>query len=364
MRNDELNRALENASPIKDQDVAEFDFAKAERELIQEIVNSQASSADVLEGGRSQRAGRPVTRGRLIAAVSVAAAVVAVTLFGIESLGGDDRPAFAAEAIKVAEANPRLLVTEPGWLVTRADEFTTDQGEMIFSDGQNDLELFWNPADQYDGYLRDRAAGASAQSQIEVLGRPATMFRNDDTSTGSPNFTTLIPPQGGSFLEIRGDELGSEDAYLDLVHSLEPTDVETWLAAMPASVVSPADRAATVDEMLRGIPIPPGFDVDALKQGDLASDRYQLGHDVAGAVACEWLDRWTAAAKAGDGAELREARAAMATSPDWPILREMQPQGGYPESIWDWRNRMGDSGLGRETTRNYNPGLGCRSFDM
>jgi hypothetical protein len=364
MRSQELNQVVADASPITDADLARFDLEAAGAELLREIVKSSASQADVdLTNGREPDARRRATRGRVVAAVATAAVVIAaVTFVGIGSIGGDERPAFAAEAIKVAEANPRLLVSAPGWSVTRADEFTTDQGEMIFSDGQNELELFWNPADQYKGYLRDRTADSSAESEIEFLGQPATMFRYDDTSTGSPDFTTLIPPQGKSFLEVRGDALGSEDAYLELLYSLQPTDVDTWLAAMPASVVSPTDRAATVDEMLEGIPLPPGFDVHGLKRGDIVSDRYQLGAQVTGAVACEWLDRWTAGTKAGDSAKVRQAKEALATARDWPILLEMHRDGGgYPESIWNWaEDRRGDSGRGRNTTRNYNPELGCR----
>jgi hypothetical protein len=70
-----------------------------------------------------------------VAAVFVCAALL---LFG-SSLGGTGggRPEFAAAAIRVAEANPRLLVTAPGWKIVRANEFEPDAGELIFSNGEN-----------------------------------------------------------------------------------------------------------------------------------------------------------------------------------------------------------------------------------
>jgi len=99
-----------------------------------------------------------------------------------------------------------------------------------------------------------------------------------------------------------------------------------------------------------------------LKKGELATDRYQLGWQVTGAIACEWLDRWTAGAKASDWEKVRQAREALATARDWPILLWMDRHGGgYPASIWDWAaDRRGSSGRGPNTARNYNPELGCR----
>lgn len=356
MRDDELTRLLAEASPISEAEVGAFDFEQAEAELMSEITGSPALSdvAD-LDTARQGRLRRHLTRGRVVAALAGAAAAVAVTMIGVGSFGGDERPAFAAEAIRVAEENPRLLVTEPGWSVTRADEFTADSGEMTFSNGQDELELFWRPAGDYKSSLRVRTREAST-TEIELLGRSATLFTFDGY------FTTLLPPQGRIFLEIRGDDPISLEAYRELLASLRPTDVETWLAAMPASVVRPMDRAATVDEMLEEIPLPPGLDVDKLRSGDTLSDRYQLGAQVTGAVACAWLDRWTAAIAAGDTSGAAEAKRAMATAPTWPILREMNAQGDFPKVVWDWaEDRLGSSGLGPNTSRDYNSALGCRA---
>jgi hypothetical protein len=364
VRSKVLNRLVAGASPIRDADLAEFDFERADAELIQEIVATSPDATDTdLTSGPECRPRRVLTRWPALSVAAIAVAFVATFVtFGL--LRGDEQPVFAASAIKVAEANPRLLMTAPGWSVTRADEFTADQGEMAFSNGSDEVELFWRPTGQYQSYLRDRESDSNDQTAIAFLGRPATMFTYTDTAAGmGPSFDTIVSPEGKTFVEIRGDALGSEDAYRQLLDSFEHTDVNTWLSAMPPSVVQPSDRAATVDEMLRGIPLPPGFDPAALRRGDTVSDRYQLGVKVAGSVACEWLDRWTEGLAKGDRAEVQQAKNALATSHDWAILQELAKQGGYPQEIWDFaKDRLGASGFGRNTTHNYNSSLGCNSL--
>jgi hypothetical protein len=54
------------------------------------------------------------------------------------------------------------------------------------------------------------------------------MFTYTDTAPGmGPSFDTIVSPEGRTFVEIRGDELGSEDAYRQLLDSFEHTDVNT-----------------------------------------------------------------------------------------------------------------------------------------
>jgi hypothetical protein len=357
----DLDRLVADASPIRDADLAGFDFERGEAELIQEIIASPDAPTE--PGGKARfndRHHRGLRRWPVLSVAAVAAAfIVAFVTFGL--IRQEDEPVFAAAAIKVAEANPRLLMTAPGWSVTRADEFTTDEGEMAFGNGSDEVELFWRPASQYQSYLRDREVDSDAQTEAPFLGHPATMFTDTNTGAGvGPSFDTVVAPEGKTFVEIRGDDLGSEDAYRGLLDSFERTDVDTWLSAMPASVVQPAHRAATVEQMLEGIPLPPGFDTAALKRGDAVLDRYQLGARVAGSIACAWLDRWSNGLAKGDTAEVQQAKDALSTSRDWPILQEMNKQGDYPKVIWDFAtDRSGGSGFGPNTSHNYNISLGC-----
>jgi lysozyme family protein len=54
-----------------------------------------------------------------------------------------------------------------------------------------------------------------------------------------------------------------------------------------------------------------------------------LGKSVTGAVACEWLQRWLSATRAGDGVAAQEAVDAMGTAPHWPVLLQMVREKGY-----------------------------------
>ena len=242
------------------------------------------------------------------AGLACVAAVAAAILFAGGSVGGGSQPAFAAAAIEVAEANPRLLVTAPGWSVTRADEFEADSGEMTFGDGRHELQVTWYPARLYGSYLRDRAT-VSRPVRSTLLGQRATTVYYGDGA----DYATMLSPQGSVFVEIRG-RLASRAEYEAVVHSLRPVGVDAWLSAMPSSVVRPEARAAVVERMLRGVPLPPGFDAAALGAEDSVSDHYQLAVKVMGAVACGWVESWLAATGTGDRATAQQAVAAMGTA--------------------------------------------------
>lgn len=113
---------------------------------------------------------------------------------------------------------------------------------------------------------------------------------------------------------------------------------------MPASVVKSPNRAAVVRAMLADIPLPPGFDSTRLENGTIVSDRYQLGAQVTGAVACGWIHRWAAARKRGDRATARQAVAAMQTSRGWKILQEMKRDGAWTQVLTEYADAMRGDG--------------------
>ena len=261
-------------------------------------------------GGRERR--RRATLGLGLAAVAAVAALFVIG--GWPGGAGGGRPEFAAAAIRVAEENPRLLVTAPGWKIVRADEFEPDSGELTFSDGGRRLDVHWYPARQYGQYLRDRASVSTPEHGV-LLGQ-----RTTTVDYGRGEYATMLSPQGSVFIEVRG-LLGGRSAYDEILHSLRPVDVETWLGAMPPSTVRPEARSEAVDQMLRGIPLPPGFDAAALQGEDSISDQSSLAVKVGNAVACGWVESWIAARAAGDQAAAEQAVEAMAGSADWPIVR-------------------------------------------
>jgi hypothetical protein len=329
--NDKVLAGVAAANPISAADLrAEIGDDMLDRAMSRAIAAAESSSHPIQPGDRVARefgaaAGarprlivrRPGTR--LGLGVGLACLLIlALTLLSGGSIGGGGgRPSFAAAAIRVAEVNPRLLVTAPGWKVVRADEFEADSGELTFSNGSHDFEVHWYPAHYYGGYLRDRASVSDPVTGT-LLGQRSTTVHY-----GHTEYATMLSPQGHVFIEVRGD-LGSKRGYEEILDSLRPVDVDTWLGAMPASTVMPDARAAAVAEMLRGIPLPPAFDATGLQNEGSISNHDVLAMKVTFAVACGWVESWLTARAAGDGAAAREAVDAMASSPTWPIIRLTQ----------------------------------------
>jgi hypothetical protein len=360
MNDEELDTALRAMSRFDDAQVAAFDLGSSEHDLMEDVM-----SASLLEPALSDERDQvvPLHRPRpmrqlILAGLAIAAASVLV-VGGMSLLRDNESSAYAAEAVKVAEANERLLVTLPGWKVIRADEFTVTQGEMTFSDGQLELEIFWRDTKDYQSYLDDRA-DQTKQVPTRMGGRNAITFIHE----GSTDLTTIVEPLGANFLEIRAD-LGSEQTYRDVMVSLAPVSVDRWLASMPVSVVKPGDRSTVVQAMLQGIPLPAGFNPDSLKTKASVSDRYQLGAQVTGAVACAWFDQWFTAEDRGDATSQKEALDALNTSRTWPILNEMASQGGMGEVILDLTEAVATGSLGagpglqKPTRDEIGKGIGC-----
>jgi hypothetical protein len=361
----DLNQVVADALPLSDAQVVALDLTQAETALMEEITAASHAGEDLQLGPSAQpstrsRAGwrRPLAVG--MACLGIAAAFVIV---GLDSGGdGGDDVAFGRDAIRIAEANPRLLATYPGWSVTRAD-LAPGIGEMTFSDGEHDLDLTYSPAKGgYDEHYEELGAGDPSPEFIELLGERATVFQYGG------EYLTITPPlarYGDLFIEIRGD-VGSEDRYLDVVESMESTEVTTWLSAMPESSVARAQRGPAINEMLKGIPLRSGFDVGALEQDPAlrgqVRDRHQVAAVVTGAVTCTWLDRWYQAKLDGDGPREREARQALDTAHDWPILQQLDHgQSAWPEHIWDLAEdgRSGSS-YGWDTDPRYWRGGHCK----
>jgi hypothetical protein len=286
-----------------------------------------------------------------LACVAVIAALILLSGGSVSSVRDGAHPAFAAAAVEVAEANPRLLVTAPGWSIVHARSFEVDSGALTYKDGEHrlygpggrGLNLTWYPARFYHLRLRENGqvktrAGHVTPTTSTLLGQRAITFAY---AGQHPNYATILSPQGNVFVEINGS-FGSRKEYEAVLRSLQPVGVDAWLSAMPAEVLRPAVRSATVAQMLRDVPVPPGFDTSTLHfrvmpgppGSDLQSegaltDRFMLGRSVTGAVACGWLQRWQSATRTGDVAAAREAVKAMGTARHWPVLLEMVREKGF-----------------------------------
>jgi hypothetical protein len=298
----------------------------------------------------------PPTRRRWVLRTAVAGVACAGAL-GLAAAIGIDRDgagtAWAAPLVRAAETSPRLLVVADGWRVVRADEFLPGLGEVEFSDGERSFQLNWEP-----GPARG-PKGDPVVGHADVLGSRARI----ESAPGSTSFRAFWR-LGASNVSLMGEAAGL-DGFRAVLAALRPVDVDAWLRAMPASVATPGGRGRVVDAMLAGIPIPPGLDLARLREDDgRVRDRYQLGAFVAGAVACEWIGRWVSARAAGDAAGAQAAVEAMATARSWPILRQMDAEGDYPDVVWELAAAMPSNGpvpAGKPmgVAEAYGSALGC-----
>lgn len=249
-------------------------------------------------------------------------------------------PQFAAAAVRVAEVNPRILLAEPGWKIVHVEPLQANSGETQFSDGTSTLAITWYPARLYADYREDRARLPVPDEANEVLGLTATTVHY-----GGSKYATMLPPQGDVFIEIRGD-LGSREAYDAALASLQMTDVDTWLSAMPADIVRPDQQPQLVESLLEGVPLPPGFNRAKLENAAVLNPD-GIRYEVADQVACGWLDSWAAADAAGDEKAMAAAVAAMQGAASWPVLREKPPNGDTKKIILRLANEIAHGRLDR-----------------
>lgn len=353
---DTLDQLLRDAAPIDDDQV---------RALQLDLLETELREAILLHGER-ETPRRPADRRQPLrlrsklpgfaAAAVLAAAVLAVILIGGgHRLGAPPERAWAAPALRVANAVPRLLIGQPGWTVTRADEFSVRDGEMTLRNGRRRVDLFWR-AGSFREWVDDRAHDADELAPVEVLGTEAAVFRYRGPHGG----LTALWRSGRYTMEFTANGIPVRE-YRRVLGSLKTVGVDAWLTAMPPSVVLPADSERVAEAMLAGIPLPDGFE---LEPPSGVRERYHVGARVAGGVACAWIEQWSEARADGDAAAAGEAVDAMSTSRRWPILREMNAVGDYPEVLWEYADAMrGVRSFPGATPRwveeGYRSGLGC-----
>lgn len=371
----DIDAALAAANPVTDRDAAALPLKEAEDELVERIVATPVSAH--LPRARSSL----LHRRRLALLVAVTTAVVAVVaVLPFSHQDGGPAPAFAAPLVRFANASPLVLLQLSGWHVVYADEEANEYGEMHFVRGPADAN--GNP--QGASYADQASLAGRVASLTWTPANPSNSYRGGHASlvTGLGVTAHRLVFEGGSRRAFditaqfiyRGRALAFRATVTNMamfraeLRALHPVDTTTWLRAMPPSVVKSADSGETIRQMLKGIPLPPGFDATRIRGADLVHDRYQLGAAVTGTVACMWIADWNRARAAGDTTAVKRAIAAMATAPRWPILREMARQGAWSQVLISEAKAMpsgivsSDRGApGIPLIRDANSGLGCGS---
>jgi hypothetical protein len=377
MTSTDIDAALIAGNPLTDRAALELSLHGAEVELIERIVSIDVRPRPTRARGRSRRRWRL----GLVLAVAVAAGVVLALLPSSQRDGGP-APAFAASLVRFANASPLALLQLPGWRVVYANEESGGFGEMHFVRGPADAQgtpqgasfrdtasladriasLTWGPVNP----AARRYIAGGHEAAVTGLGVTARRLVREGSSRGWLDISAVFI-DGGRELTFRATVTDMATFRTEL-RALHAVDTATWLRAMPPSVVKTADSGDTIRQMLKGIPLPAGFDAANIRGARLVHDRYQLGTAVTGTIACMWIADWNHARAAGDTAAIRRAISAMATAPRWPILREMAREGAWPQvliieakAMPSGRVKLDAGQPGRPLTLDANSALGCSS---
>lgn len=319
-----------------------------------------AEGRDVLEGilrnPARERAPMRRVRRRIAwpAVAGLAVAIVAAVVLRDAAPPEGPRTRWAAALVAVAEEAPRLLVGAEGWKVLRAEEFAGSQGEMFFDNGPDCLDagapegcywasLNWYPAETFDAYRADRTRGASRAWEITITGETATVFRHEypapELTAGidaglreNPLTFYALWVDGDHWLEFRSDVFPTAEEFTAVAESLYAVDVDTWLSAMPPSVVKPDERGDEIDRLLTDVPVPSNLDPAEL-EGERVGNA--LDYEVSTAVVCGWIQQWIDARGSGDRAAQREAVEALAGAREWRVFRDGGMALEYVEDVAD-----------------------------
>ncbi|HET7119788.1 MAG TPA: hypothetical protein VFI17_00900 [Solirubrobacterales bacterium] len=372
MNTRELEIALAAADPVDRARLDGIDLEAMEAELLVDLNDERPASPPY------EAVAPPRRRRRALALGAAAIAAVAVAILLLAGGGGErSSRAYGADLVRFAESTPLLLLEGPGWRVQNVNQVSGRdglEGSMEFVTGKpipyETVQLSGNAHEQresgmFPAAVRQRRVELSwrhgslaeaistargmlhphGQRWIEapVLGTTAKVDTRAEfyVNQGGPGNRqmTAFWSEAGYVLELRAAVPG-QAAFEERLDWLAKVDSQTWLDAMPAKVVKAADHDGAVREMLKGIPVPSTFKPSRVPDPGLTTNRYQVGASVTGIVSCLWLRQWGEARRSGDEAAELEAERAMATSRHWPILREMDADGAYPQAIWEIADDM------------------------
>ena len=227
-----------------------------------------------------------------------------------------------------ADELPRFALSEPGWTMTHASE-SEHGGSYIFehADGRTlDASTIPGGSDGFEARVGDEDRVVIGLWHVRDYSATAEEGGGD----GRYRADSL---RGEWTYEFDGAPFDSLDAFMTTVAGAHTVDETEWQESLPDSFVSGSEQTATAADLLRDVPLPDGFDIDALGDGTTNS-RYQFIAHVSGAVACAWLDQWFTGQETDDLPLQQDAAAALATAKDWSMLTEIADQGGWSDEVW------------------------------
>jgi hypothetical protein len=350
MSDEQLDRLVRDADPYRRDVAAHLD--RAEHALLEEIMSEPVRKAPRRRGLATAVAAAAAVTGLLVTSAVIRDRPESGQAAPVVSRPAPATLEFAAAVRQAAENNPRLLINQPGWKVTHVYGFAEKDGGIAFEEsGGRQLDMNWYPADQYDGYYKDRLR-VSPPEATKVDGWKGARFTYSES-----DFAIMLGPRDGVFAELRtGGGAWTLTSLDKVVADIKRVDVDTWLMALPPEIVTPGKEDEAAKKILADVPVPPGFDVAALK-GFGANDPYQFGAKVTGRVACGWIAEWKRAKRAGDDAAQRKATDALRGSHQWKILNDMNDDGDYPELLWEYADRTAAGSPPSE--EEVDQGLGC-----
>ncbi len=385
MNTREIEAALAAADPVDRDRLDQLDLGAMEAELLADLDGEQPASPFRAKASRQRRPRR--------LALALAGAAVATTAIAIVVLAGgaSKHPsrAYAAELVRFAESTPLLLLEGPGWRVEDLYEAAHGPYQPRGSAGEGSMEFVTGqpvpderirttevgkpehrPGSTIPIHTKFRASGmlppAVRQRKVELrwshrsladeleyahaYPRPhgqhwvrlPVLKTIADVDTRAESFVNQGGPgnrqmtaywaEDGYLLELRAavPDLAAFEERLDW---LTKVDSQAWLEAMPPGVVKAADQAATVREMLRGIPLPDSFSPSRVPTAGITTNRDQVRAAVIGTVSCLWFRQWGEGRASGDSAQKSQAEKAMSSYARWPLYRELNRANRYPAEL-------------------------------
>jgi hypothetical protein len=352
------------------------------RTAARQALEASIERASTTSGATSTR---PLRRRVLGLASAGALAIAAIGALVALFAGGasESPPAYGAELVRFAESTPLLLLEEPGWRVRNVVQWQQSSGSMEFGPG--------SPAPARPHPSRSEIIHGEAQLPLgahvvkvgwapwDRAGRWLKPYRAHGFTATAPVLRTVAHIDPGARLSIpgahglrpmlavwkEGDRVLSLsasvpdlDAFRERLSWLQNVDAEVWLDAMPTRVVKAAEYGTEVGRMLRGIPVPAGFEASRIPDRRVTTNRYSVGKAVGGAVACAWFGRWFDARGNQDPRAAREARHVLLGSGSWPVFRRIASEGAYPQLVVEFAEALpsGQWGQGRPLRQIINKG--------